>query len=301
MKAYIHDDHDGRCAGAILLDNVHGLRPEDITEMNYSNRIPYEEIEKDEQIYIADYSMNEDALQVLKHIYDNITQNIVWIDHHQTSLDALKENKWVEKSNIKMVIKNGICGAGLTYLYFHDIYSTPLTFKDNKKVPKFLRLIDDFDCWKNQMLPESSYLKVAIEAYPYGANTEVWKKLLDEAMSGTDKYLNTLLEEGKIIYKHLMNTYKEIREDIGYESEIDGHPCFVVNNSGNSWVFGELMSKYDYVILFSYNGSGYEYSLYSERKKDCNVIAKKFKGGGHPGASGFSSEKLLFTKLGQTK
>ena len=39
------------------------------------------------------------------------------------------------------------------------------------------------------------------------------------------------------------------------------------------------------------------YGLYSEGKVDVSKIAEKYHGGGHQGASGFSSKELIFKKI----
>jgi len=55
------------------------------------------------------------------------------------------------------------------------------------------------------------------------------------------------------------------------------------------------------VCNYFFNGENYMYSFYSDEKSkvDCSKIAEKFGGGGHPHASGCSSNKLLFKKTGE--
>lgn len=55
--------------------------------------------------------------------------------------------------------------------------------------------------------------------------------------------------------------------------------------------------EYDLLIGFSFDGYRWSYSLRSE-KVDCSQIAKKFGGGGHRGAAGFSTTILV---IGGTK
>ncbi|MFA7156876.1 MAG: DHHA1 domain-containing protein [Bacilli bacterium] len=299
MKVYIHNDHDGRSAGNILFNLIgpHNFEPEDFIELNYDRKIPIDIIAKDEKIFFLDYSFGDIGIEQLKYIYDNITQDITWIDHHATSKDMIKKYLWINKSKIKVFVQEGICGAGLIYLYLKNLLSvTPLTFGDNENIPKYLRLIDDYDCWKLKMIPESSYLKLAIECYPHKATDSIWTNLLK---ANNNELLDSLIKDGAIIKKHIdvMNT--SYRESKGYESEIDGHKCFVINISSNSWVFGDLINKYDVLVLWCFDGEKYNYSIYSEKKNiNCKDIATKFGGGGHPGASGFTSDKLILQKIG---
>ena len=51
-------------------------------------------------------------------------------------------------------------------------------------------------------------------------------------------------------------------------------------------------------MVWAFNGEKYSYTLYSNDKNvDCSKIAEKYGGGGGRGASGFSSNELLFKKV----
>ena len=299
MKVYTHNDHDGRSAGNILFNLIgpYNFEPQDFIELNYDRKIPTDIITKDEKIFFLDYSFGDVGIDQLKYIYDNITQDITWIDHHATSRDMIKKHAWINKSKMKIFVQEGICGAGLTYLFMKNLLSvTPLTFGNNENIPKYLRLIDDYDCHKLKKFPESYILKLAIEGYPYKAIDSIWTDLLNDQ---NDELLNKLLEEGKIIKRRKENLESEYRESNGYESELDGVKCYVLNADLDSYAFGRFIKQYDMVAMWDFNGEKYNYSIYSEKKHiNCKDIATKFGGGGHPGASGFGSDKLILKKIG---
>lgn len=68
-----------------------------------------------------------------------------------------------------------------------------------------------------------------------------------------------------------------------------------VGLAGSDWFNSVDDSSYDILMPFSYNGryKTWSYSMYS-KTVDVSVIAKKYGGGGHMGAAGFNSDKLLF-------
>ncbi len=302
MKAFIHNDHDGRCAGSILYNKLGAgaIEPTDFIEMDYKKRIPVELISKDERVYFLDYSFSKENIDQLKHIYDNITEYITWIDHHATSVETIKNNKWIEKSKINIFVQEGISGAGLTYIYLNRLNVTPLTFAESDKIPYYLKLIDDFDCWKLKMIPESTYLKLAIDSFKVkNATAPIWRNMYmnEESILQPNNIDFGLLKEGRIINRYVEAFNKEYLDNNGYESEIDGHKCYVVNIDSNSWVFGDLINKYDVVLIWTFDGEVYDYSIYSANKSiDCSKIASRYGGGGHPGASGFTQPELILKK-----
>ena len=74
----------------------------------------------------------------------------------------------------------------------------------------------------------------------------------------------------------------------------------VLNRKRNSDIFLNHINEYDLVVSYIYNGNTYSYSIYSKNENvDCSKIAELFGGGGHKGASGFSTKHLVITKNGK--
>ena len=65
--------------------------------------------------------------------------------------------------------------------------------------------------------------------------------------------------------------------------------------AGSDWFKSIDDGSYDILMPFSYNGKSgnWSYSMYS-KTTDVSVIAKKYGGGGHKGASGFTLDRLIF-------
>lgn len=72
----------------------------------------------------------------------------------------------------------------------------------------------------------------------------------------------------------------------------------VVNRRCDSLIFGDLIKNYPIVAIWVFDGEKYKYSIYSDKSDiDCSKIAERYGGGGHKGASGFVSEKMIFNKV----
>lgn len=107
-----------------------------------------------------------------------------------------------------------------------------------------------------------------------------------------------MIESGKAISKYVEKEYEQYRKAYAYESRIDGVKCLVVNRRCNSLIFGNLIKDYPIVAIWVFDGEKYKYSIYSDKPDvNCSKIAERYGGGGHKGASGFVSEKMIFNKV----
>lgn len=283
MKCYYHNDHDGRCAGAIVAESTFNYNPADYFEVDYMTDLPIETLKENETVYLVDYSFSKNSIfQLIKIL--SITKNVVWIDHHSSSIQLEKELKF---ENIDGIRQEGISGAALTYMYFNKC--------EFESVPYYIKLISDYDCWQYKFDPDTTFFKLGIETVPYNALDSVWLEL----SSSTDgEKLKYLVQLGSVIKNYIDKDNDAYRSQFAYESIIDGNKALVVNRKTNSWIFGKEYYKYPLVCVWAFNGSQYSYSIYSnDITIDCGEIAQKLGGGGHRGAAGFKSEKLLFKKI----
>ena len=122
-------------------------------------------------------------------------------------------------------------------------------------------------------------------------------KFLAECGVGSRRACDKIIEEGKTMIKYRDNLAKEYCKSKGFETEFEGHKVFAMNIglAGSDWFKSIDDGSYDILMPFSYNGKhkNWSYSMYS-KTVDVSVIAKKYGGGGHKGASGFTTDKLIF-------
>ena len=285
LTCFYHNDLDGRCAGALVSYFTRMYDEEkQFIEVDYNKVMPYEV--KSGKVYFVDYSFTPDTKPYLDSLLDNPEVDIVWIDHHTSSIQLQEDYPYLKA--IKGIRNEAMSGAMLTYHYFdpHGI------------VPRFIRLVDDYDCWKFQMSPVTEYFKLGMESGPDDALDEVWKHLLNEHRVCSYNTFDAVVKTGEVVKNYIDSTNTYYREHFAYESMIDGIKCMVVNWKTNSWVFGDLVNKYPITMVWAFDGNYYSYSIFSlDPNIDCSVIAQKLGGGGHKGAAGFKSKELLFREV----
>lgn len=284
MKCIHHNDMDGRLAARIVADFEDNYNQEDFFEMDYSQELPYDKISKDELVYVVDFSFTVDKKQRLDGLLE-ITDNLVWIDHHQSSLELIRQFPQYKK--IKGNIRDGRSGAALTYMYLHK--------KSFNDIPQYIKYVSDYDCWKYEFGKDSKYFKCYIDSVDYTPFAGVWGELKHD----TDGLLLTQhIDEGRTIKRYIDNEYKRVRESLAYELEIGGYKALCINAEGNSWLFGDEIKNYPICMTWTFDGNIYNYSLYSDQDKedavDVSKICEKYGGGGHPGASGIQSVEKIW-------
>jgi len=284
MKCFYHNDLDGRCAGAIVAQYKNNYNKEDFFEVDYVMELPIDKIVDGEEVWFVDYSFKSSTRNILSGL---ITKgcNIIWIDHHTSSINLQEDYLWTK--DIQGIRKDGISGAALTYMYCYN--------KEFDKIPYYIKLVSDYDCWQYKFEPDTTYFKIGMETLNFDALDKVWQNI---TMISDNYITKEIIGKGELIKGFIDNDNTYYREHFAYESEIAGHKCLVVNKKTNSWVFGEKYSEYPLVMVWVFDGSKFTYSIFSSNKEiDCSKIAESYGGGGHRGAAGFSSTELLFKKL----
>lgn len=293
MKCFYHNDIDGRCAGAIVANFTDNYDKRDYYEVDYVMQLPLDKIQDGEQVWFVDYSFKENTMYVLDSLI-NRNCDIIWIDHHTSSINLQEQHK--ELKLIKGMRQEDISGAGLTYMYCHN--------KSFEDIPYYVKLVSDYDCWKYNYEPHTTYFKLGIETTKHDALDAIWVFLQTDFNNGKEHMENALaqitniIDNGELVKQYIDQDNTYYREHFAYESEIEGYKCLVVNKKSNSWIFGDKYKEYPLVMVWVFNGSKYTYSIFSSSKDiDCSKIAEKYGGGGHKGAAGFSSDELLFKQI----
>lgn len=291
MKVFYHEsDMDGWCSGAIIAKYTNNYNKEDYIPIDFNkhkiSNYPLETIQKNEPVYISDLSFTEDTISVLDKLINICGENLYWNDHHKSSIELC--NKFVYLKNIKGIRSSEKSGAYLTWKCF---------FPD-ALIPMAVKYVSDWDTFTHKFGDTTRYFKFGIDAdISYRSPLSIqWKKLLSDYDT---PYLCDIIKSGTIIDNYVKIDYKETLKSNVFETELDGYIIAVVNRSCSSLIFGDLYNKYPIVSTFSYDGDNWKYSLYSSDKNvDCEAIARKYGGGGHKGAAGFSTKELIYKKTG---
>jgi len=277
-----HNDLDGRCSAAIvnyasILRNDTNIR---FIEADYHHDFSYlvEDLNSNalinSTIYIVDFSLQPKLMELVR----RKTKDVVWIDHHKTAegypyqdLHGLRNFKDKEKA-----------GCELTWQYFYPIGD----------VPDVVVMIGDYDKWALKYAPDCFEVYEGLKLEDQSPTNSLWRDLFE-----SNDALDRIRDNGKTVIKYRDNYCAEICKAYGYEVFFEGHNAYAVNLARfGSQQFGELFEKYPFCISYIHNGVIYTVSLYS-RNVDVGEICKKYGGGGHKGAAGFTCDRLPFSAL----
>ena len=315
-----HCDNDGYGAAAVIAHAV-GINNVDFIEANCS--VSLENIVKNTNyrcIYFVDYSIStKENAEFIKKL--NEKTDVIWIDHHKSSIDMIEEMPELSRIYGYRVI--GIAGVGLAWIYalnhlalerdgiapymieavearinqVSDTYTTISkdignVFLRKLMCPKTLHLINRWDIWD---------IDDRIIDFNYGLDIDGPEDLLRVFESEEIDFQTQAkaINDGAKICRYIKKEDEENCDRNGFEFIInyegEKYSCFALNtNHYSSLTFGDRMNKYDICMPFSYNGKRWSYSLYTVKKDiDCSVIAKSFGGGGHAQAAGFTCGTLI--------
>lgn len=295
MKVIHHNDADGYMSAKIV-STAQGLNDNDFICMDYTKELDLSLIDKNELVYIVDYSLEPEMMKSLL----EITKHVIWIDHHKTAIDKYKDFPDVDK--IKGFRFDGISATGLAWLYMRGLtvntgnYTKDYYYMMTKleKAPLSVQLINDWDVWnhfKSDTKPFMIALNSEIECWT-SPNNSFWYDLYKNG-----SFVKELVEKGKIMTEFRDGWASKFRFNYGFTINLEGHKVFCLNlGNANSEYFGDLIDKFDAVMTFCYKGTLnlFNASIYSNGNVDVSEIAKKFGGGGHKGASGFTFKDFSF-------
>ena len=305
IKVFYHKpDLDGHASGALvkyliennLVKESHNIICDDeviLKPADYADIFPIDELNSDDVVILVDFSLPYEDMIKLK----SSVKRLIWIDHHKSSLDELEELNTEGYRDVS----TAACQIVLDY------FAKPETTSKNWKIIEWLGL---YDSWKWEKHQDG----LDILAFQYGMrlnhtdpfdNHYFWNVLFNAILHDeeTNKFfIANTTKAGRNIIKYQQQFDKDYIKHFGFETKLEGHSTFAMNKGrSSSQSFGDLIDKYDLCLTFTYNGSKYLMSIYS-KKIDASVIAKKYGGGGHPGAAGFeakymdivNNEKILF-------
>jgi oligoribonuclease NrnB/cAMP/cGMP phosphodiesterase (DHH superfamily) len=265
-----HNDPDGRAAGAIVRRALgSGVA---LYEMDYGVLVPWELIEDTQKVIVVDFSLPKDEMERIA-----AERELIWIDHHKTSLEenAKISQDWPGLRDTEEA------GCVLTWQFFFP----------NQPVPKAVVLIGDRDIWRWAEADTGPFGEGLINQDTRPNNDELWVPLLNN----DPEAIQELIESGKLLREARLVKMRRMVNGRGFPVTFEGFSTMVINDRGNGEM-GEYIRSLGYQIAYCYidkmlNGKLYTYvTLYSGRI-DVSEIAKRFGGGGHPGASGFSFER----------
>ena len=213
------------------------------------------------------------SVVILDFSFDNATtksmikdaEALLIIDHHKSAMVELHDI-----SNTKFDMNHS--GARLAWDFFHP----------GKEAPKFINYIEDRDLWKWE-LPYSKEFSAAFDMIPF--EFEEFEKFED------DSVFDDAVKRGSFILAYSKSVVKKVCEKASAR-RLNGMDVLVVNSSHwMSEIGARLASDCDIAMIWYWDHESQltKVSLRAFHDHvDVSEISKKYKGGGHKKAAGFT-------------
>lgn len=240
-------------------------------------------------VIMVDFSYKRPVLEAMT----ESARSILILDHHKTAAEDLSGffappsweawrtiqddgTRLSQNTRVAALFDMNRSGAGLAWDYFHP----------GKARPWFINYIEDRDLWTKK-LPGVDEFTAALRSYPM--DFETWDELIAAPVQAA-------IDEGKSILRYYRGLVEKMKEG-AYIASIGDVPCWIVNCSGfmASEVAGDLSKRglSFGAIYFEVKPGEWVYSLRSTGDFDVSELAKKFGGGGHKNAGGFTSSEFV--------
>lgn len=305
---YHHTDADGYASAAtvitylVLNNTITSYEDSNVRliPFNYQKLdtfVPYEDIEfkKDDLVYVVDLSVSVGTLSkfisFLELLHGN-SCNLTWIDHHRSSVDdsfnALLNNRF-KLYGFERYIDIEYCAAYNAYSY---LINHKLGYNH---IPEIIRVIDDYDCWKLNLKGTKEFIvgfSLDDKQNPSNPNWYLWLTNRGACL----EIIKQCITQGAVVDKWLKIDDSNKFKSSAFTTYFCGLKCCALNVRRNSDIF-RTNEDYDLLLSYIYDGTNYNYSLYTTKDDVyCNKIAEMFGGGGHKKAAGFMSKKLVVKK-----
>lgn len=242
------------------------------------------------------FVMDLPYLQVFKGAYPHFTSNeFIVLDHHKTSIaDMLGDN-------MTRFCIDGVAACRLAWQYFTaPIFPLKQDFIDRKvSEPYAVTLAGEYDIWDHGASGGEDII------FQFGLKAEEdirWPVLLNHESAASDLYVRHLIANGEICQRYVKNGNAN-KMKRAFNLEFEDLNFLALNTFGaNSLTFeSALAEEHDACLAYYWNGKEYIVSLYGSYMKpniDLSVIAKKYGGGGHKQACGFTQRYLPWLPQG---
>lgn len=242
-------------------------------------------------VIFVDFSYKRPVLDAMA----RAANSVLILDHHKTAQEDLADVQWAPAWNewkndlhpsrasimLAAIFDMDRSGAALAWDYFNG-----------GPRPDFIEYVQDRDLWRKQ-LPHGDEFTIALRSYPQ--DFAIWDGIIERGAQA-------LINEGFGIQRYYRLRVEELKRS-AYPARIGQDYCYVSNAPyfAASEVAGELAERCEEngfgACYFEVEQSRYQYSLRSRDQFDVSAIARKFGGGGHKNAAGFSVDKLVHVPL----
>lgn len=224
---------------------------------------------------------------------------LIWIDHHKTSIETHPRNIFGYRID-------GVAACRLAWQWFSGNRAVggrlptkeefvSRSFPSNCSEPLAVRLAGEYDVWDKRD-PDA-------ETFQYGLRSQreiPFALLLEQSKRGKEM-THQVIADGQSAQRYAQKVDEGICKSLTWLMKWEGLTWLCVNHARfNSLLFAARdipETGHDALLGFRFDGKTWMVSLYhANHRKDIDLseIAKKYGGGGHRGACGFTCKTLPY-------
>lgn len=245
-------------------------------------------------VIFVDFSYKRPVLDAMA----QSAHSILILDHHKTAQEDLADypvplgDGW--QSHLGNVARDDLSGWRQPYALF-DVWRSGAALAWDFFVggarPDFIEYVQDRDLWRKK-LPHGDEFTIALRSYPQ--EFAVWDFLIGQGAA-------SLIDQGVGIQRYYRLRVEELKRS-AYAAQFGNFRCYIANAPyfAASEVAGELCDRDGAefgACYFEAEGGRYQYSLRSRGDFDVSAIARRYGGGGHKSAAGFSVDTPVHVAL----
>lgn len=222
--------------------------------------------------------------EIMMYLWKEYNDNILWIDHHITAINASEEHGYSTMPGLREV---GLAACELTWKFF---YPEP-TFT----TPEAIRILGIYDTWRKKDVGEQYWENIVVPfqsgvKFKFGLNPDMWKAKWHEIVYEWAGFLET----GKIITEYQEHINTGIIKRFAFPVRVAGRykGICLLGTGFSSLAFKSVLQDYDLYIVCNRKGPDeYTFSIYGEPDRgldfNCGEYVKQlYRGGGHALSAG---------------
>jgi len=281
MKCFYHkSDFDGICSGAIIKKFNKDC---EMIGVDYKDEVDFSSIAPNETVFVVDFCFTVDEMIKLQE-----ESELVWIDHHKTSMDKMLP--FSEDAKIFGIREIGLGACALVWRWFN---------RESEDIPTGVRLLAEYDVWDHSD-PMTLPFQYGFRSYDDTSCTSpIWTNMFTYVDRESSFYfVDATCSIGNTIVRYETQQNAMYAKGMAFEITMGKVRAVVINKAyANSKIFDTVFDpeKHDVMVLFGVKPGRCKYSVFSPKGGfDVSEIAKLYGGGGHANAAGFYTEKPLF-------
>lgn len=217
-------------------------------------------------VIMVDFSYKRQVLEAMISKADNF----LVLDHHKTAQEDLAGLDGCRRG-VEIEFDMARSGAMMAWEWFYP----------HETAPAFIKYIQDRDLWLKK-LPDGDEFTIALRSYEQ--DFAIWDRLVHAG-------IGPMIAEGRSIQRYYRLRVEELKAN-AYIAMFGEDEVWVANAPyfAASEVAGELAERgLTFGACYFEAGEGrWQYSLRSRGDFDVSAVAKRFGGGGHKNAAGFT-------------